>query len=104
MKTLVPALAGALLLAGCVAEAPPLAGGPVPAPPPPLPAETIPRPPVSNVPLAWRPGDWVFANGSFRYEPGHYVQAAGHSRDWVFGHWAMAPQGGYVWVPGGWAQ
>ncbi len=103
MKSLVPALAGALLLAGCVAAVPP-SGGPVPAPPPPLPAESIPAPPVSDVPLMWRPGDWVFASGSYRYDAGRYVQAAGHSRNWMFGHWEMAPQGGYVWVPGGWAQ
>ena len=99
MKSLVPALAGALLLAGCVVAP---TSGPVPVPPP-LPAEVRPLPPLSEVPLDWQPGDWVYAGGSYRYEPGRYVVAAGHSQNWMFGHWVLAPQGGYSWVPGGWA-
>ncbi len=100
MKRLLPVLAGTLLLAGCVTTATPVASAPVP---PPLPAETRPLPPLSNAPLTWQPGDWVYTGGSYRYQPGQYVPAAGHSRDWAFGHWAMGPQGGYVWIPGGWA-
>jgi hypothetical protein len=97
MKILVPALAGALLVAGCVVQQPSY-----PAPPP-LPAEVIPLPPVSDAPLTWRPGDWVFAGGSYRYDAGRYVPAVGHGRNWMFAHWAVGPQGGMVWVPGGWA-
>ena len=97
MKILVPALAGALLVAGCVVQQP--LGYTAP---PPLPAEVVPLPPVSDMPLTWRPGDWVFAGGSYRYDAGRYVPAAGHSRSWVFAHWAVGPQGA-VWVPGAWA-
>ena len=90
------ALAMVLLLASC---APPVMGEyPVP---PPLPAEQRPLPPVSDAVLTWRPGDWVFAGGSYRYEPGRYVHAAGHGDRWMFGHWSGV-RGAYVWVPGHW--
>ncbi len=95
MRILLPALLGATLLAGCVAAPPPFPQ------PPPLPAETIPLPPVSETPLVWRPGDWVFTGGSYHYDPGAYIPAQGHSRQWEFGHWGV--QGGVpVWVPGQW--
>ncbi len=97
MKILVPALAGALLIAGCAARPPSF---PVP---PPLPAEVVPLPPVSDTRLIWQPGDWVFTGGSYRFDAGRYVPAAGHSPNWVYAHWAIGPQGGYVWIPGGWA-
>lgn len=94
MKLPVIALAAALLLAGCV--------GPAQFPvPPPLPAEIIPLPPVSEAAIIWQPGDWAFAGGSYRYEAGRYVPAAGHGTNWMFGHWA--PEGNaVVWVPGHW--
>jgi hypothetical protein len=85
-----------LLLAGCVVAPPP----PFPTPPQ-LPAEVIPLPPVSETQLVWQPGDWTFVDGSYRYEPGHYVPAAGHGSQWVFGHWAPDPAGP-IWVPGHW--
>lgn len=96
MKILVGALAGALLLSGCataVADAYPM--------PPPLPAETRPLPPVSDNTLSWRPGDWTFAGGSYRYEAGGWVDAAGHGGTWQFGHWT-GTRGQYVWSPGHW--
>ena len=95
MRPTVPCLAIALLLAACAA---PMPGVPVV---PPLPAETIPLPPVSDESLTWQPGDWTYFGGSYRYEPGHYVPARGHSAAWLFGHWVGA-QGQYGWVPGGW--
>ena len=94
MRLVVPVLA-ALVLAACTAQAP---GPPMP---PALPAETIPLPPVSEQSLTWQPGDWVYFDGSYRYEPGHFVPAAGHGASWVFGHWVGA-QGQYAWVPGSW--
>ena len=98
LKLTLPALAGAILLAGCAAPpAPP--GYPVP---PPLPAEILPLPPVSDAPLVFQPGDWVFTGGSYRYEAGHYVPAAGHSRNWMFGRWAPNGTPLPVWVPGHW--
>jgi hypothetical protein len=95
MKMTVPALVGALLLAGCATN------GPAYPVLPPLPAETIPLPPVSETQLNWQPGDWVYTNGSYRYDAGHYVPAAGHSTTWVFAHWSGTPDSP-VWVPGGW--
>ena len=96
MKLTLPALASLALLAGCVQAPPP--AFPVP---PPLPAEVLPLPPVSETQLDWQPGDWAFVNGSYLYNPGQYVPAAGHSANWVFAHWAAVP-GGPSWVPGHW--
>ena len=56
---------------------------------------------MSEVPLVWRPGDWLYVDGSYRYEPGRYVPAAGHSLLWTPGHWT-GRSGSYVWVDGGW--
>lgn len=95
---LLPMLAGLTLLAGC---APPMQTAAYPAPPP-LPAEVLPLPPVSEAPLVWQPGDWSFGGGSYRYDPGHYVPAGGHSRQWVFAQWAPGPGGTPAWVPGHW--
>jgi hypothetical protein len=91
----VHALAAALLLAACTANTPPF---PVP---PALPTEVLPLPPVSEAPLIWQPGDWVYSGGSYRYEPGHYVPREGHGSVWLFGHWTGG-NGQYAWVPGGW--
>ena len=95
-KLLIPALTASLLLAGCSPAR--VDAYPVP---PPLPAEQIPLPPVSDDALVWRPGDWVFTGGSYRYDAGRYVPAAGHGNRWLFGHWTSAG-GQTVWVPGGW--
>lgn len=95
MRLAAPALATALFLAACAAPPPRV---PVP---PALPAEAVPLPPVSDQALIWQPGDWVYVAGSYRYDAGHYVPAAGHGNAWAFGHWIGA-QGQYAWVPGGW--
>ena len=95
MKPASIALVGALLLAGCGSQL----AYPVP---PELPAENIPLPPVSEQRLIWRPGDWLFVGGSYRYEPGRYVPAAGHGVNWTRGHWA-GTRGNYVWVDGAWS-
>lgn len=100
MKPFLPVLVNLTLLVslalvtGCVEQRP------FPTPPP-LPAEILPLPPVSQTQLIWQPGDWTYAGGSYRYEAGRYVPAEGHSRQWMFGHWAPDPSGP-VWVPGHW--
>ena len=88
-------LATTLLLGACAAQ---VTSAPVA---PPLPAETIPLPPVSNEALLWQPGDWVFFGGSYRYEPGRFVPAAGHGSAWLPGHW-VGTRGQYAWAPGSW--
>ena len=88
-------MAAALLVTGCVAPAP------VFPQPPSLPTEAIPLPPVSDERQIWQPGDWIYTGGSYRYEAGRYVPAAGHGTNWVFAHWSGTPAG-YTWVPGGW--
>ncbi len=95
MRLSVASLATVLVLGACAAPPPAF---PVP---PPLPAETLPLPPVSEQSLIWQPGDWTYFGGSYRYEPGRYVPAAGHGGTWTFGHWIGTP-GQYGWVPGGW--
>jgi hypothetical protein len=97
VKLSLPVLASLALLAGCVPPPTP-AAYPVP---PPLPAEVLPLPPVSETPLVWQPGDWAYLNGSYAYNPGAYVSAVGHSRNWEFAHWAPGP-GGPMFVPGHW--
>ncbi len=95
MRLTLPALVTLLALGACAGPVP---GAPTP---PPLPAETIPLPPVSDQSLTWQPGDWVYFGGSYRYDAGRFVPAAGHGGSWIFGHWVGA-QGQYAWVPGGW--
>ena len=69
------AVAVLLLLAACAAQRTP---GAVP---PPM-AETIPKPPVSPVPLIWQPGHWDWTGSSFVWVPGQYVdRGAGASGD-----------------------
>ena len=95
MRMSVPWLAGALLLAGCGSQLPTAPSAP------PLPAETIPLPPVSEAPMVWRPGDWLYTDGSYRYDPGRYEPQAGHTL-WTPGHWT-GTRGSYAWVPGAWS-
>ena len=87
-------LAALLLLASCAPAAPP---APVPAPM----AETIPRPPVSAVPLIWQPGHWDWTGNSFVWVQGQYVDTTGHSGTWMPGYWEPAG-GGWVWRPAHW--
>ena len=96
MKPAIAALALTLLAAGCGSSLP---AYPVP---PPLPAESIPLPPVSEDELIWRPGDWQYVDGSYRFDPGHYEPRGSHGTLWTRGHWA-GPAAHAVWVPGAWS-
>ena len=95
MKVAAAGLAATLLLAACGSSPP---SYPVP---PPLPAEMIPLPPVSEEALIWRPGDWLYVDGSYRYDPGRYEPRGAHGPVWVGGHWT-GTRGNYAWMPGGW--
>ena len=81
------------LLAACA--------GQEPAPVPPPMAETIPKPPVSAVPLMWQPGHWDWSGSAFVWAPGQYVDAAGHSGTWMPGWWEKTDSG-WVWRAGHW--
>ena len=69
-----------LLLAGCATVGPP-------APVPPPMAETIPKPPVSPVPLTWQPGYWNWTGSSFAWVPGQYVDLGGRGGTWMPAYW-----------------
>ena len=85
-------LALGLTLAGCVAAPPP---SPCPAIPP-LPAEFIPKPPVSEAPLVWRPGHWVWTGAGYALQQGMYVPRL-HGNTWLPGFWTMAPGAACHW-------
>ena len=97
-RTFAAAALAAMALAGCSATV--TASYPVA---PALPPELVPLPPVTDRPLIWEPGDWVFEDGKYRFSPGHYVDRGGHPPSWVFAHWEGTP-GHYLWVPGAWAR
>ena len=89
----------ATLLSGCAAQAP-SASGPYPQVPPPR-AETIPKPPVTAIPLLWEPGHWDWIGGGYVWRPGRYVPRDGHGNMFMPGWWR--PTGsGYEWVPAHW--
>jgi hypothetical protein len=88
------AFAFALPLAACVAAGPP---SPIP---PPM-AETMPKPPVSAVPLTWQPGHWDWNGSSYTWAPGQYVDLGGHPGNWQPPYWQQTG-GGWVWQPGHW--
>jgi hypothetical protein len=91
-----PAAAGliglGLSLAGCVAGPPP---SPCPAVPP-LPAEVLPKPPVSEAPLVWQPGHWVWTGSNYAYQQGLYVPRV-HGTTWLPGFWTMSSGGVCHW-------
>ena len=89
------AVAILLLVGGCVAAQ----GPPEPVPPPM--AETIPRPPVSPVPLTWQPGHWDWTGSSFVWAPGQYVDLGGRPGNWMAPFW-QSTGAGWVWQPGHW--
>ncbi len=89
------ALAILLLLAACVASS-----GPPAAIPPPM-AETVPKPPVSPLPLVWQPGHWDWTGSSYVWIPGQYVDTAGHGSTWMPGWWEKLDSG-WVWHPAHW--
>ncbi len=83
-----------LLLVGCATATPP-------APIPPPMAETIPKPPVSAVPLTWQPGHWDWNGSSYAWTPGQYVDRSGRSGEWMPPYWEKTPSG-WVWRPAHW--
>jgi hypothetical protein len=87
-------LAAAWGLAACAGSGPP---SPLPAPM----TETIPKPPVSPVPLIWQPGHWDWTGSSYVWVPGQYVDAAGHSGTWMPGFWEKTDTG-WVWRAAHW--
>ncbi|HET6194507.1 MAG TPA: hypothetical protein VFE12_02085 [Acetobacteraceae bacterium] len=87
-------LAILLLLGACAV------GGPPAAIPPPM-AETIPRPPVSPVPLTWQPGHWDWTGSSFVWVPGQYVDLGAKGGTWMQPFWQQTGSG-WVWQQGHW--
>jgi hypothetical protein len=70
-------------------------------PPPPLLAETIPKPPVTEQLLIWRPGHWDWNGSGYIWSPGQYVPREGHGSLWLEGHWQRSGASD-VWVPAHW--
>ncbi len=95
MTRTLPVLTIVLALAAC---APALTA--VPTVPPPQ-AEARPAPPVSDVVLDWRPGDWEWTGNSYVWRAGEYEPAAGHGAAWLPGHWELSGPS-YAWIPGHW--
>ncbi len=85
----------AALMAGCAAQENP--NPPIP----PAQTETRPLPPVAAEPLMWQPGHWDWTGGSYVWEPGEYVPAAGHGANWLAGFWQHT-DAGWVWQPAHW--
>ncbi len=96
MTRTIPPLVLALALAGCV----PAQQYAVPPVPPPQ-VEVMPRPPIADTALIWRPGDWEWTGSGYAWRPGAYEPAGGHSSNWLPGHWEGAGSS-YAWVPGHW--
>ena len=94
------ALLGLALLAGCASQPATTAANPFPPVPPPM-QETIPKPPVSAVPLLWQPGHWNWNGSGYAWQPGEYVPAAGHGDLFQRGYWAETPNG-WTWQPAHW--
>ena len=88
------AIAVLLLVTACASSEPP---APVPAPM----AETIPKPPVSPVPLIWQSGYWNWTGNSYVWVPGQYVSAAGNSGRWMPAYWERTGSG-WTWHPAHW--
>jgi hypothetical protein len=84
-----------LLLCACASSSTP------PAQMPPPMAETIPKPPVSPVPLSWQPGHWDWTGSSFVWVPGQYVDAARASGTWMPPFWEKTDSG-WAWRSAHW--
>lgn len=98
-RRILAALAGCVLLAGCVQQGG-LAGNPYPPVPAPM-VEAIPKPPVTGQALMWQPGHWEWNGTGYMWLPGQYVPAAGHGSLWMPGFWAQTPSG-WSWTPAHW--
>ena len=64
-----------------------------PAPVPPPMAETMPRPPVSPVPLTWQPGHWDWTGSAYVWAPGQYVDLGGRPGNWMPPFWQQTGVG-----------
>jgi hypothetical protein len=102
---LVPLLAVALGLAGCVgvsmtSSSPAATGNPYPAVPPPQ-AEQQPKPPVSEDLLVWQMGEWEWVGNGYVWQPGEWVKLGSHSNQFLPAHWELV-NGTWTWVRGHW--
>jgi hypothetical protein len=95
-----PILAATLLSAGLLTGCAVTTAGP-PAPPPAPLAETIPNPPVTDVPLIWQPGHWNWTGAGYAWAPGAYVPQDGHGNMFMPGYWQQTTAG-WSWVPAHW--
>jgi hypothetical protein len=89
----------ALGLAAC--ETTPYGANPNPPPPPPR-AEVMPKPPITEEPMSWRPGHWEWTGTGYSWQQGEWVPSAGHSDHWLNGHWQQNKDGTWSWAPGRW--
>jgi hypothetical protein len=65
--------------------------------------EVVPAPPVSEIPLIWRPGHYDWDGSQYVWTAGEWTQKAGHGNLWQDGYWQK--QGDqYVWVRGHWLE
>ncbi len=92
------ALAADLVLGACASRT----GAPPYPPVPALIVEVLPKPPVSQTPLIWKPGHWDWTGNGYVWIPGEYVPRAGRSGLWMQGYWSGTPTGGWAWMPAHW--
>lgn len=65
------------------------------------PAETVyVRPAAPYEGAVWIDGDWVWTNGVYVRQPGHWARPRA-GRVWVAGNWHHGPRG-YAWHRGHW--
>lgn len=87
-------------LAAC-AEPQPVVASAAPPAPPPARAEIVPKPPVSEELLTWRPGHWDWVGNGYVWIEGEYVKRAGTGSAFQPGYWSN--QGGaWTWVKPHW--
>lgn len=68
--------------------------------PPPL-AEQVPAPPRVRVTLIWQPGHYEWDGRTYLWQPGAWVERAGHGTLWQDGYWQRRGAQS-VWVPAHW--
>jgi hypothetical protein len=100
---LLAALLGGVSSLGACVPPPVMAGAPANPypPPPPMQPEQRPLPPVSEQQLVWRMGGWEWAGTGYVWQPGQWEPLAGHSNQYLPGHWT-AVNGTWVWERGHW--
>lgn len=97
MKQFAIAIAAAVMLTGCVNTMTTAAYPAIP----PLQPETIPNPPVTDIPLLWQPGHWNWNGAGYEWQPGLYIPRDDHGGTYLPGHWELT-NAGYTWVPFQW--